>query len=43
LNVDPVSYWLYTIDPIDNLKKKELIAQHGLTQGLQILARRQFT
>ena len=43
LNVDPVSYWLYTSDPMDNLKKKEVIAQHGLTEGLQILARRQFS
>ncbi len=42
LNVDPVSYWLYTSDPMDNLKKKEVIAQYGLTKGLQILARRQF-
>ena len=41
LNVDPVSYWLYTSDPMDNLKKKEVIARHGLTEGLQILARRQ--
>ncbi len=41
LNVDPVSYWLYTSDPMDNLKKKEVIAQHGLTEGLKILARRQ--
>ena len=39
----PVSYWLYTSDPMDNLKKKEVIAQHGLTEGLQILARRHFT
>jgi hypothetical protein len=42
LNVDQVSYWLYTSDPMDNLKKKELIARHGLAEGLQILARRQF-
>ena len=32
LNVDPVSYWLYTSDPMDNLKKKEAIRQYGLTR-----------
>ena len=42
LNVDPVSYWLYTSDPMDNIKKREAIRQYGLTQGLQHLARRQF-
>ncbi|MEW5980405.1 MAG: DUF87 domain-containing protein, partial [Acidobacteriota bacterium] len=41
LNVDPLSYWLYTSDPMDNLKKKEVIAHHGLIEGLHILARRQ--
>jgi hypothetical protein len=42
LNVDLVSYWLYTSDPMDNIKKREAIRQYGLTEGLQHLARRQF-
>ena len=41
LNVDPASYWLYTSDPMDNVKKKEAIRQYGPIEGLKHLSRRQ--
>src|SRR2546421_7950790 len=38
LNVDPKSYWLYTNDPYDNIKRKESFEVHGFEKGLEILA-----
>jgi len=39
LDVDPVSYWLYTNDPFDNQRRREALAEHGLEEGLRRLAR----
>jgi type IV secretion/conjugal transfer VirB4 family ATPase len=38
LNVDRRSYWLYTNDPYDNQKRKEVFDAHGFEKGLDILA-----
>lgn len=38
LRVDPKSYWLYTNDPFDNRKRKEVFDAYGFEQGLEILA-----
>jgi type IV secretion/conjugal transfer VirB4 family ATPase len=38
LTVDPKSYWLYTNDPYDNQKRKEIFELHGFEKGLEILA-----
>jgi type IV secretion system protein VirB4 len=38
LTVDPKSYWLYTNDPFDNLKRKEAFEAHGFEKGLEVLA-----
>jgi type IV secretion system protein TrbE len=38
LHVDPKSYWLYTNDPYDNKKRKEVFEQYGFERGLEILA-----
>lgn len=38
LTVDPKSYWLYTNDPYDNLRRKEAFAAHGFKRGLEVLA-----
>src|SRR6266853_2352607 len=38
LTVDPKSYWLYTNDPFDNLKRKEAFDAHGFEKGLEVLA-----
>src|SRR5258708_939213 len=38
LTVDPRSYWLYTNDPFDNRKRKEVFETHGFEQGLEVLA-----
>jgi hypothetical protein len=37
LYVDPKSYWLYTNDPYDNQKRREMFAQYGFERGLEIL------
>jgi len=39
LNVDPKSYWLYTNDPYDNVRKQQVLGQFGLKEGLEILAK----
>ena len=39
LNVDPKSYWLYTNDPYDNVRKQQVLDQFGLKQGLEILSK----
>ncbi len=38
LNVDPKSYWLYTNNPVDNARKREVFSRHTLEEGLEILA-----
>src|SRR6266478_4753580 len=38
LTVDSKSYWLYTNDPFDNLKRKEAFEAHGFEKGLEVLA-----
>jgi type IV secretion system protein VirB4 len=39
LNVDPVSYWLYTSNPNGNQRRREAFERHGFADGLEILAR----
>jgi type IV secretion/conjugal transfer VirB4 family ATPase len=39
LEVDQKGYWLYTNNPYDNEKKREAFEQHGVREGLNILAR----
>src|SRR5205823_1574202 len=41
LNVDPKSYWLYTNDPFDNLRRKEAFDTYGFAKGLEVLAESQ--
>src|SRR6266481_6842407 len=38
LTVDPKSYWLYTNDPFDNLRRREAFDLYGFEKGLEILA-----
>ena len=38
LDVDSLSYWLYTNDARDNARRDDAIAKHGFERGLQILA-----
>src|SRR6266478_2497158 len=38
LSVDPKSYWLYTNDPFDNLRRKEAFDLYGFEKGLEVLA-----
>ena len=38
LDVDPVSYWLYTNDPFDNERRREAFEQYGFEEGLRQLA-----
>src|SRR6266513_2079069 len=38
LSVDPKSYWLYTNDPFDNLRRKEAFDIYGFEKGLEMLA-----
>ena len=38
LDVDPVSYWLYTNDPFDNQRRREALQQYGFEEGLRRLA-----
>jgi type IV secretion system protein VirB4 len=38
LNVDPKSYWIYTNDPFDNLKRRQAFEAYGFEKGLEILA-----
>jgi type IV secretion system protein VirB4 len=38
LTVDPKSYWIYTNDPYDNERRKEVFAQYGFEKGLEVLA-----
>ena len=38
LHVDSKSYWLYTNDPYDNKRRKEVFEAHGFEKGLEILA-----
>jgi type IV secretion/conjugal transfer VirB4 family ATPase len=38
LTVDPKSYWLYTNDPYDNIKRKEAFETYGFERGLEVLA-----
>jgi type IV secretion system protein VirB4 len=40
LNVDETGYWLYTSNPFDNRRRQDACAQHGITRGLEELARR---
>jgi type IV secretion system protein TrbE len=39
LNVDPVSYWLYTSNPNDNQRRREAFERHGFSRGLELLER----
>ena len=39
LNVDPKSYWIYTNDPYDNQRRKEVFDRYGFEGGLEVLAR----
>lgn len=39
LEVDPVSYWLYTNSPYDNAKRREAFARYGFEKGLETLTR----
>jgi type IV secretion system protein VirB4 len=38
LNVDAKSYWLYTNDPYDNKKRREVFETYGFERGLEVLA-----
>lgn len=38
LEVDPVSYWLYTNDPYDNQRRREALETYGFDEGLGRLA-----
>ena len=38
LEVDAKSYWLYTNDPFDNLKRREAFETYGFEKGLKVLA-----
>ena len=38
LDVDPVSYWLYTNDPFDNQRRREALDEYGFEEGLRRLA-----
>jgi type IV secretion system protein VirB4 len=38
LEVDPVSYWLYTNDPFDNQHRREALHRYGFEEGLRRLA-----
>lgn len=37
LDVDPRSYWLYTNDPYDNKKRREVFDAYGFEKGLELL------
>jgi len=37
LDVDSRSYWLYTNSPMENARRDQLIAAHGLTKALDLL------
>lgn len=39
LTVEPKGYWIYTNNPYDNQKKREVFDRHGFKEGLDILAR----
>jgi type IV secretion system protein VirB4 len=39
LNVDAKGYWLYTNSPYDNARRRQAFEEHGLSRGLEILAR----
>jgi len=39
LNVDPVSYWLYTSNPYEAQRRGEAFEQYGFHEGLKHLAR----
>jgi type IV secretion system protein VirB4 len=38
LRVDRQSYWLYTNDPYDNVKRQQAFEAHGFEKGLAVLA-----
>src|SRR4029077_9496095 len=38
LHVDRRSYWLYTNDPYDNQRRKEVFETYGFDKGLEVLA-----
>ncbi|MXX77343.1 MAG: type IV secretion system DNA-binding domain-containing protein [Holophagales bacterium] len=38
LEVDPESYWLYTSSPVDSERRAAAVAEHGLADGLAVLA-----
>ena len=38
LTVDPKSYWLYTTSPHEADERRQVVAEHGLREGLTILA-----
>ena len=37
LNVDPAGYWLYTSNPFENQRRREVFEKHGFARGLEIL------
>jgi type IV secretion system protein TrbE len=39
LNVDAMSYWLYTNNPYDNQRKQEAFDRYGFEKGLSILSK----
>ena len=39
LNVDPAGYWLYTSNPYDNQRRRDVFERHGFDRGLEILQR----
>jgi hypothetical protein len=38
VNLDPNAYWQYTNSPYDNERRRRAIEQHGLEEGLKVLA-----
>lgn len=39
LNVDPKSYWIYTTNPYDQVKKRDAFERYGFEEGLNSLIR----
>jgi len=39
LHVDPTEYWLYTSNPHDCARRREVFEHHGFERGLEILAK----
>ncbi len=38
VDLDPAAYWTYTNSPEDNARRAEAIRQHGMDEGIRILA-----